>query len=113
MTTLRERVKSALSAREPSQGEAAADLDAILARARSRPRLGKLAYASILAAAAAIFLVAWLAVPRPTPVAGVPSPPSTSTASPATAGVHLYLHVTGEPEDRALAIDLTSKGDRR
>lgn len=105
MPTLRDRVREALSKREPTELEARDDLDAILARSRGGHgkrvrRTWPLLAAPALAAA---LLTLYLAYPRREPL--------TMPAPTATRGVHLYLHVTGEPADRAMTLDLDSKGD--
>jgi hypothetical protein len=112
MPTLRKRVRQALSAREPSAEEAASELDAILARAAAPRRARFLAYAGGLASVAALALAGWLVL-RPPPA----QPHGTAASGPlrAGAGVHLYVHVAGEPESQAVALDLTAltaKGDR-
>ncbi len=100
MPTLRDRVRATLSAREPSDGDAAADLEAVLARSKKGKRVWQLVVAPALAAAA---IVLYLAFPRH----DSPAPPVVAQAR----GVPPYLHVTGEPENQAIALDLDSKGD--
>lgn len=113
MPTLRDRVRETLSATEPNEREARADLDAVLSGSRRRTRR---AWVFVLAPAlATAAIVLYLAVPRGNPSATLaPAPSAASTQKPpqlAARGVHLYLRVIGEPEDRAIAIDLDSKGD--
>lgn len=119
MTTLRDRVREMLSAREPNDREAAGELDAILSRAHAkrRVRTWTLALAPVLVAAA--LLLYFLAFPsreRQVALGDRSTQPATQAAAKAAAqgptrGVHLYLHVAGEPSDRAIALDLDSKGD--
>ena len=101
MPTLRDRVRETLSAREPSERNAAADLETVLARSKKGRRVWPLVLAPALAAAA---LVLYLVSSRH----DAPAPQVVAQAR----GVHLYLHVTGEPENQAIALDLDSKGDR-
>ncbi len=102
MPTLRDRTREALSSTEPDAREGAEELDQILRRSRAERPLGwKLAFVPAVAVAAAV--VVWIAVGRqPTPVART-TPPS---------GIHLYLRSSGEPESRALSLDLATHGDR-
>jgi hypothetical protein len=105
MPTLRERVREALSASEPGEREAARELETILERAKSGKRRPGLSWPLLLApvlVAAALFF--FLLFPRHAPVAPV-APVA------AKSGVHLYLGVTGEPADRAITLDLDSKGE--
>ncbi len=99
MPTLRDHVKETLAAREPDERAARADLAAVMTRI-DRPRRRWLypAIGGPLVAAALVVLVLARRAPPPEPVA---------------TGVHLYLHVEGEPADRALAIDLTVQGSHR
>jgi hypothetical protein len=106
MPTLRDRVRETLSAREPDEREARSELAAVLARSGSkqRRRIWTLALPTpvFVAAAVLLYFVVWRGQPREPHVAiGVPRAP----------GVHLYLHVAGEPSDRAITLDLDSKGD--
>ena len=107
MPTLRDRVREMLSASEPNDREAAGELDAILssAHAKRRGRMWTLALAPVLVAAA--LLLYFLAFPSRDPHVAVGG---RSTQS-GTRGVHLYVHVAGEPSDRAFTLDLDSKGD--
>lgn len=99
MPTLRDHVKEALAAHEPDERAARADLEAVMQRIeRPRRRWIYPAIGGPLVAAAVVLLVVTRRAPAPEPVAG---------------GVHLYLHVEGEPADRALAIDLTVQGSPR
>jgi len=92
--TLRDRVKETLAAREPTEREAARDLDAVLARAQPRRRV-RPQWAIAFATAAAVVAL-YIFFPRPKP------PPAEA--------VHLYVHVSGEPEENALTLDLGTKG---
>lgn len=103
MPTLRDRVRETLSAREPSHHEAAGALEAILSRSRRRRRMWPLVVAPALAAA---IVGLYLALPRREPQIAVGNHSAQSAR-----GVHLYLHVTGEPNERALTLDLDSKGE--
>lgn len=99
MTTLRERVKEALAAHEPDARDARSDLDAVLARSgRRRPWWPWLAVPAVAA-------VAVVVVARRPP----PAPPPVAARSGEDDGVHLYLHVHGEPEGRALALDVQTR----
>lgn len=101
MPSLRERVRTSLARTEPGEREARDELATILARARGEVRpwwrapLFALAAAGVVAAA--LVLVVRLP-PRPAP-------------PPRDEALHLYLHVEGEPLDRALTLNLTTKGE--
>ncbi len=98
MPTLRDRVRETLSEGEPSAREAKSDLDAVLERSRgARPRRS---WGVALPVAFACALGVWLLVRHPV----LPPPP------PVAGGIHVYLHVRGEPEDRALALHLEARG---
>ena len=97
MPDLREHVRKTVARTEPSEEEARADFQQILAR-RRRPRRVLYAGFAGVALAAAAFLIA---TQRPKPV----PPPALQM------GVHLYLRVDGEPPEKALAFDLTSPGE--
>ena len=104
-TTLRDRVREALAAREPTAPEARADLDAILRRPEkpARPPLIRLLPHALATGGVFVALLVrlwWLSStesPDPTPRGAIT----------ATRGVHLYLRRTGEPESQALVIDLS------
>jgi hypothetical protein len=100
MPTLRDRVRETLSATEPSDKEAARDLAKVLARGKKRPIWPLIAAPALAAAVLALYLF----YPR-----GVPAP--ALPAATASRGVHLYVHITGEPENQATLLDLDSKGD--
>ncbi len=106
MSTLRDRVREALSATDPTEREANADLDAVLGRSRRRRktayRWSFIAPALAVAVAAVYFGISRHDVPL---TVGHPS------AQTHHRGVHLYLRVFGEPEDHAIALDLESKGE--
>lgn len=109
MPTLRDRVRETLSAREPSGREAAAHREAVLARARrTADRKGRRVWLLVAGPAlAAALLALYLAFPR-RDASPPPPPPPLALGD---RGVHLYLHVDGEPESQAVALDLDSKGD--
>lgn len=102
MPTLRDRVRETLSAREPEEHEARSELAAVLARSSSKQkrRTWTLALAPVLVAAAVLL---FFVVQR--------REPHVALGVPARHGVHLYLHVAGEPSDRATTLDLSFKGD--
>lgn len=103
MPTLRDHTKNALSASEPSDAEAKEDLDRVLRRAR-RERPARLWRLAVVPAVAAAAVALWLAVGRKTePVARTAPPPPPG-------GIHLYLRASGEPEDRAMTLDLDTQG---
>ena len=108
MSTLRDRVRESLDAGVPDERAAKSDLDAVLARANGTgPRPLRRLWPLATALAVAV-LVVYLVLPRRETPRAISTPPaSTSVAR----GVHLYLHVTGEPADQAIALDLDSKGD--
>lgn len=97
MPTLRDRVRETLSASEPGERAAARDLETILDRAKSRGRTKPRVRWPLLLAPAlvAAALASPLLLPRHEP----------------KSGVHLYLNITGEPPERAIALDLDSKGE--
>lgn len=103
MPTLREHTKEALAATEPGEREAKEDLDGILRRARrERPaRAWKLAVIPALAAAA---VAVWIAAGRRD------APVARTTPPPPPGAIHLYLRASGEPEDRAMTLDLDTQG---
>lgn len=103
MPSLREHVKKTLGRTEPGEREARDELRTILARSRGelRPwwRAPAIALTVGLAVAAAVvFLIRKPAPPAPAPIAA------------ADHDIHLYLHVQGEPLDKALTLDLRTKG---
>lgn len=108
MPTLRDHVRDALDAHQPSPEEARRDLEELsrkLSR-RGAPRW-PLALVPALAVAA---LVAFLLgrrgeAPRLAERAIAP------VAAPAPRGVHLYLRASDEPESRALRLDLVAQGE--
>ncbi|MDB5217683.1 MAG: hypothetical protein JWO86_5610 [Myxococcaceae bacterium] len=103
MATLRERVREVLSAREPSEREAARDLATILERAKGgRPTRRRVAWPVLLAPALVAAALIFFLVRRG---------PSPSVPVAAKTGVHLYLNIAGDSADRAIAIDLDSKGE--
>jgi hypothetical protein len=102
MRTLREHTKDALSATEPTDKEAQAALQAILAPSHKKRLSRSWLFAPALATAALIvYLVAF-----PRSPAGV----DRSMAKP-NGGVHLYLRSNHEPEAFALSLDLDTKGE--
>src|SRR4051812_26030611 len=107
MPTLRDRVRETLSAREPGEREAARELETLRERASGGGRRAKrgvawpLLLAPALAVAALVFLVV---LTRRGPVA-----PARMAA--AKGGTHLYLNIAGEPANRAITVDLDSKGE--
>ena len=107
MPTLRDRIRDALSRRELSDREARGDLDAILAQAR-RKKSATWSLA-LVPAFATVAVIAYLVVFRNQQ--GPPPAPLVADRSESPSAVHLYLHVTGEPEDRAVSLDLDTKGD--
>ena len=106
MPNLRDHVRETLSAREPSDREARADLQAILdPSARRGRRVWPYVVAPALAAVAVIALViGGLHEIRP-----IVDPRATAHAD-APEALQLYLRVDGEPAERALALELTVKG---
>ena len=96
MPTLRDAFRRALAAHDPDEVAARRDLDRVLARRRNVhtwvPAL----------AAAAIFAGLYFAT-RPAP------PPPRVTSLPH--GVRVYVRASGEPESRALVLDLDTKGE--
>jgi hypothetical protein len=111
MPTLRDHVREALSTREPTESRAHADLKEILARSERR-RLDWRWLALPAVALGALVLVFIGSTRRPSPTATLDPKPAPVVAA-KSAGFQLYIHVAGEPEDRALAFELTSKGDPR
>jgi hypothetical protein len=106
--TLRERVREALAAREPTATEARDDLDAILRRQEtstsSRAPFQTLA---IVFLAIGVALGAFSLLRGSSPeIARLPPGRSLDGAVIASRGVHLYLRRSGEPESQALVIDL-------
>lgn len=102
--SLRDQVKRTLARTEPSPEEAARELDTIVKRARgaSRTRARVVFVLAPVALAAVLFLV--LRRPPPTPQ---PQPPPKVAAG----GIHLFLHVDGEPLELAVTLDLTQNGE--
>lgn len=111
MPTLRESLRQALTAAEPTNEEAAADLRAVLYRARQRARRRTLGFVLVPALAAAS-IATYFAVgnhdanPNLTAVSPAPSPHVA-----ADLGVFLYLRADGEPEDRAMTLNLVVQGE--
>jgi len=105
---LRDRVKDTLKRTEPGDREAHDELQTILARTRGegRPwwRIPALATASGLLVAGMILVFIQATPPAPTP-APVSAPVPAPTPQP-EAALHLYLHVEGEPLEKALRLDL-------
>lgn len=97
---LKQRVRAALARTEPTDAEAKADLERVLTRARKpgRPPWLIAAYAITAIALIALGVRQWR--PRPPP------------PQPSAEGVHIYIHVVGEPEDQALALDLSVRGEK-
>src|SRR4051812_18710234 len=91
--TIRDRMREALSAREPDERTAQADLEAVLARRRPRVRTRPWVLVAI-PAVCTIALLAWF---------GRRAPPT-----PGMETLAVYIHVAGEPEGDALTLQLES-----
>jgi hypothetical protein len=102
MPSLREHLRRALAAKEPSPSEAKRDLERVLSRAKHgaerKPKaVPWSALVPVLAVAAGVaFYLRGRAGPDP---------------SVADRGVHLYVHLAGEPESQALAFDVDPHGE--
>lgn len=107
MPSLREQVKKTLARTEPGEREARDELQTILAKSRGeiRPWWRAPVIALTLGVAVAVAVVFFIRTkPSPAPVATTPP------AIPVDQDIHLYLHVEGEPLDKALTLDLRTKG---
>lgn len=101
MPSLRERVREALARTEPGEREAHDELQTILARSRGEIRpwwhmpLSALTVGVVVVAAILVF-VKTKSIPQSIP-------------APSEEAIHLYLHVDGEPVEKALTLDLATK----
>lgn len=95
MASVKDRVREALARTEPTEAEAKADFAKLLERTRAPARRGTWVVALAAAAALLIGFGVWRGRTAPPPVARTP-------------GVHIYIHVVGEPEEQALALDVAA-----